>query len=60
MEISVNSPFFLSHFSLEAGSRRGVTVPVRRRYGSGLRGPVGLPSAAGALFLAGSGFRWKC
>ena len=61
MEISVNPPFFLSHFFARGREQKGgITVPVRRRSGSGLRGPVGPPSAACALFLAGSGFRWKC
>ena len=49
-----------SDSALEAGSRRGVIVPGRKRSGSGLRGPAGPPSVACALFSAGSGFRWRC
>ena len=60
VKISVNPPFFCLIFSLEAGSRRGVIVPGRKRSGSALRGPAGPPSVACALFSAGSGFRWRC
>lgn len=61
MEISVNPPLFLSHFfRSRPGAEGGITVPVRKRSGSALRGPVGLPSVACALFSAGSVFRWRC
>ena len=61
MEISVKFSVFLSHFfRSRPGAEGGITVPVRRRSGSGLRGPAGPPSAACALFSAGSGFRWRC
>ena len=51
MEISVNSPLFLSHFfRSRPGAEGGITVPGRRRSGSGLRGPAGPPSVACALF----------
>ena len=58
---SVNPPFFfVSFFRSRPGAEGGITVPGRKRSGSGLRGPAGPPSAACALFSAGSGFRWRC